>query len=440
LDRPRAPQIFAIAPEEREGLIKTEKIPFRLSPSSVSPFSSMSLPAAIAALESRTPEFTALLTRWSEINSGSDHAEGLSRMADALRATFSAAFPSAALEMLDADAPGYNPPGVKTLRYRCRPDATLQVLLCGHYDTVYGASDPFQSCRLQPDGTLNGPGVADMKGGLVCLLAALQAFEQTPHAARIGWEILLTPDEETGSHGTRAHFEAAAQRNHFGFVFEPARPSGDIIHSRKGTGGAIVTCHGRAAHAAKIPNDGRSAILGLAAFILAAAKIPAELPGTLVNTGNIRGGTPATNVVPDLATAELDLRVTQMSDEPKLFGRIRALAAEVEASHEVRFDLKLWLNRPPKENHPTEATLFPEFLRAAAAVGLPAFNWVHGGGASDGNFLGAAGLPCFDGIGPEGDHLHSAREYCCVATIAPRAANVALFLHRLASGEVPFPR
>ena len=92
------------------------------------------------------------------------------------------------------------------------------------------------------------------------LKGALEAFEQTPHAANLGWEVLLTPDEETGSHGTRAMFEAAAKRNHFGFVFEPARPSGDIIHSRKGTGGMVVTCRGRAAHAAKVPQDGRSAI------------------------------------------------------------------------------------------------------------------------------------------------------------------------------------
>ncbi len=398
------------------------------------------IPASISALPSRTAEFAALLTRWAHINSGSDHAAGLARMADALRETFSAAFPAATLEILSADAPGYNPPGVQALRYRLRPAAPLQVLLCGHYDTVYGANDPFQTCRTLPDGTLNGPGVTDMKGGLITLLAAVQAFEQTPHAAQIGWEILLTPDEETGTHGTRHLFEEAAKRHHFGFVFEPARPTGDIIHSRKGTGGAIVTCHGRAAHAAKIPNDGRSAILGLAAYVLAAAKIPAELPGTLVNTGNIKGGTPATNVIPDLAVAELDLRVTQMSDEPQLFARLRALAAEIGAAHDVKFDLKLWLNRPPKENLPTEAALFPHFQRAAADLGMKPFNWIHGGGASDGNFLGAAGLPCFDGIGPEGDHLHSAREYCRVDTIATRAANVALFLHRLAGGEITFPR
>lgn len=398
------------------------------------------IPPSISALASRRAELFALLERWANLNSGSSHAAGLARMAAELHATFAAAFPGAQFEELGADAPGYNPPGAKALRFRLRPSAPLQVFLCGHYDTVYGADDPFQTCRWLDADTLNGPGVTDMKGGVVTLLAALQAFEQTPHAAQIGWEILLTPDEETGSHGTRALFEDAAKRHRFGFIFEPARPTGDIIHSRKGTGGAIVTCHGHAAHAAKIPNDGRSAILGLAAFLLAAAKVPAELPGVLVNTGNIKGGSAATNVVPDFAQAELDLRVTKMTDEQPLFARLRALAAEVGAAHEVKFDLNLWLNRPPKENHATEAALFPEFQRAGTDIGMKPFSWVHGGGASDGNFLGAAGLPCFDGIGPEGDHLHSAREYCRVGTIVPRAQTVALFLHRLASGEVKFPQ
>ncbi len=401
--------------------------------------SSASVPSVITALSVRSGELSALLESWANINSGSSHAAGLTRMADVLRVTFSKAFPTAEFEELNADAPGFNPPGAKALRFRLRPSASRQVFLCGHYDTVYAADDAFQTCRWLEDGTLNGPGVTDMKGGLIVMLAALQAFEQTPHADNLGWEVLLTPDEETGSHGTRAMFEAAAKRNHFGFVFEPARPSGDIIHSRKGTGGITATCRGRAAHAAKIPNDGRNAILGLAAFLLASAKIPAELPGVMVNAGNIRGGSAATNVVPDFAQSEIDLRITRLADREPLFARLEALAKETAAAHDVKIELTGGLNRPPKENHPTEAALFPEFQRAAQDVGLKPFTWVHGGGASDGNFLGAAGLPCFDGIGPEGDYLHSNREYCRVATIVPRAQNVALFLHRIAAGEIKLP-
>ena len=349
------------------------------------------IPAPIASLSARASELSALLERWANINSGSGHAAGLARMVEALRQTFSGAFPTATCEELSADALGYNPPGAKALRFRMRPTASRQLFLCGHYDTVYAADDAFQKCRWLDDGTLNGPGVTDMKGGLVVMLAALQAFEQSPQAANVGWEVLLTPDEETGSHGTRAMFEDAARRHDFGFVFEPARPSGDIIHSRKGTGGVTATCHGRAAHAAKIPNDGRSAILGLSAFLLASAKIPAELPGVMVNAGNIRGGTAATNVVPDFAQSEIDLRVTRLADREPLFTRLEALAREISTAYEVKIEITGGLNRPPKENHPTEAALFPEFQRAAKEVGLKPFTWVHGGGASDGNFLGAAG-------------------------------------------------
>lgn len=396
----------------------------------------MTIPDAIAQLPSRRTELAELLVRWANINSGSGHSEGLARLAAELRTVFSAAFPAATCEELTADDTRHNPPGAKALRYRLRPDAPVRIFCCGHYDTVFAADDAFQSCRWLGADTLNGPGVTDMKGGLVVLLAALQAFEQTPHAAKIGWEVLLTPDEETGSHGTRTLLEEAARRHHFGLVFEPARPNGNIIRSRSGTGGAVATCHGRSGHAAKVPSDGRNAIVGLSDFLLAAAKLPAELPGVLINVANFRGGGAATNVVPDLARAELDLRITRATDRTVLFNRLEELARAASAAHEVEIELRLWLNRPPKETHPLEERLFPGFLRAASDVGLRPFSWEHGGGASDGNFLGAAGLPCFDGIGPEGDGLHSPREICRVDTLAPRAANVALFLHRLASGEL----
>ncbi|MDP1580582.1 MAG: hydrolase [Candidatus Didemnitutus sp.] len=400
----------------------------------------MSLPPSITALASRTAEFGALLEQWANVNSGSGHAAGLARMLAALREEFIRAFPAATCETLAADAAGFNPPGAQALRLRLRPAAPTQIFLCGHYDTVYEADDAFQICRWADPHTLHGPGVTDMKGGLVTLLAALEAFEQTAHAANLGWEVLLTPDEETGSHGTRQLLEDAARRCHFGLVFEPARPNGDIIHSRKGTGGVVATCHGRAAHAAKTPNDGRNAILGLAEFLLAAAKIPAELPGVLVNVGNIRGGSAATNVVPHRASAEIDIRITRAPDLPALWGRLHAIAFDVHETTGMKIELTGGLNRPPKECLPAEEVLFPEWQRAARDVGVAPFTWVHGGGASDGNFLTAAGLPNLDGLGPIGDQLHSDREHCRVDTLAPRAQIAALVLHRLASGEITLPQ
>ena len=397
------------------------------------------IPPSIAALPARTAELGALLERWANINSGSGHAAGLARMADTLRADFSHAFPAATIEEINTDAPGFNPPGSRTLRIRLRPAAPTQVFLCGHYDTVYEADDAFQVCRWLDATTLNGPGVADMKGGLVTILAALQAFEATPHAASVGWEVLLTPDEETGSHGTAHLFRGAARDHQFGFVFEPGRPNGNIIHSRKGTGGLVATCHGRAAHAAKVPNDGRSAILALAEFLLDAAKIPSEMPDVMVNVGNIRGGTAATNVVPHFAESEIDIRITKIADSEPLLARFQALADRINTRDGIKPTLKGGFNRPPKECLPAEEAVFPEWQRAARDVGVPEFTWVHGGGGSDGNFLTAGGLPNLDGIGPIGDNLHSDREFCRVETIAPRAQIVALVLHRVAAGEITLP-
>jgi glutamate carboxypeptidase len=397
------------------------------------------IPPSIAALPVRTAELGALLERWANINSGSGHAAGLARMADTLRADFSHAFPAATIEEINTDAPGFNPPGSRALRIRLRPAAPTQVFLCGHYDTVYEADDAFQVCRWLDATTLNGPGVADMKGGLVTILAALQAFEATPHAASVGWEVLITPDEETGSHGTAHLFRAAARDHQFGFVFEPGRPNGNIIHSRKGTGGLVATCHGRAAHAAKVPNDGRSAILALAEFLLDAAKIPSEMPDVMVNVGNIRGGTAATNVVPHFAESEIDIRITKIADSEPLLARFQALADRINTRDGIKLTLKGGFNRPPKECLPAEEAVFPEWQRAARDVGVPEFTWVHGGGGSDGNFLTAGGLPNLDGIGPIGDNLHSDREFCRVETIAPRAQIVALFLHRVAAGEIQLP-
>lgn len=389
----------------------------------------MTLPSSIAGLPARTSEFGRIVADWANINSGSGHVAGLDRMRATLRSAF-AGFAGAAID--EPPCPGT----AAALRIRMRPEAPVRVLLSGHFDTVYEADDPFQSCRWLDAEHLNGPGVTDMKGGLVTILAALEAFEATMHAARIGWEVLLTPDEETGSHGSRALLREAAQANHFGLVYEPARPNGDLVHSRKGTGGVVATCRGRAAHAAKVPNDGRNAILGLADFILAASHIPDDLRGVLVNVGNIRGGGPATNVVPDFATAELDLRITQASDRPQLVARLESIAAAINAREGFKLELKTWFNRPPKECGPLEEKVFAAWQQGAATVGVPPFTWVHTGGASDGNFLSEAGLPNLDGLGPLGDHLHSSREVLIVPTIATRAQLTALFLHRVAAGEI----
>ena len=394
--------------------------------------SASAIPTAIAALPTRATELRALLVAWCDQNSGSGNFPGLAAMLALLHPAF-ATLPGAIEEVALAGTPA------RALRLRVRPAAPLQLCLCGHYDTVYASDHPFQRCTQLDAATLRGPGVTDMKGGLVVMLAALQTFEQTPAAAAVGYEIVLCPDEEIGTHGTAPVLVEAARRNHFGLVFEPARPDGSLVRARMGTGSVIVTCYGRAAHAAKA-GDGRNAIAALAEFLFAAHRLPGELPGVLLNIGHIRGGGPATNIVPDFAESELDLRITRVADREPLLARLHALAAPINAREGFRLDLKFAFNRPPKECGPAEESVFAAWQQAGRDLGLAPFTWVNTGGGSDGNLLSAAGLPNLDGLGPLGDFLHSDRECVDLPSLVTRAQLAALFLHRLASGEIFLPR
>jgi len=377
-----------------------------------------------------------LLISWADINSGSDNFPGLDRMRAALAAGF-ATLPGATVEHLPlADTPA------QALRIRVRPTAPIQLLFSGHYDTVYEADHPFQRCTLLDERTLRGPGVSDMKGGLVVILAALREFERTsPHTVQLGYEVLLTPDEEIGSFGSGALFAAAGASRKFalGLVFEPARPNGDLVHSRKGTGNFVVTCTGRAAHAASPTRAGRNAIAALAEFLVGAHRIPDELPGVMLNIGNIRGGGPATNVVPDFAEAKLDLRVTRLADRDPFIARLLALAAPINQRDGLHVALTGAFNRPPFESGPVEAAALAAWQTSARELGLAPFTSVHTGGASDANNLAAVGLPCLDALGPIGDRLHSPEEFVVLPTLAERALLCARVMTKLASGEVKLP-
>lgn len=380
-----------------------------------------------------TPDLPTLrdrLIRWANQNSGSENLAGLAAMLDLLEADF-AALPGVKAERV----PCANTPA-QALRVRYRPEAPRQVLLSGHFDTVYGADNLFQRCELVDDRTLRGPGVTDMKGGLIVMHAALQSYLASSPPPVMGFEVLLTPDEETGSFGCAALFTEAAKRHRLGLVFEPARPNGSLVQSRKGTGNFIATARGRAGHAGKSPSDARNAIAALAEFLVGAHRIPAELPGILLNIGLVRGGSEATNVVPDFAQALLDIRVTRMADRDAVLARLNELAAPINTREGLQIEITGSFNRPPKECGPVEEAAFAAYQSCGKELGLAPFSWVHAGGGSDGNLLSAAGLPNLDGLGVIGDHLHSDREFCVLPSLVERAKLCALFLRKLAEGKV----
>ena len=379
-------------------------------------------------------ELRDLLISWAEINSGSGNLAGLERMRDALAASFGT-LPQARVECVPlAGTP------LQALRITVRPSAPTQLLMSGHFDTVYDADHAFQRCTLLDEHTLRGPGVADMKGGLVVLLAALHAFERSPHAAKLGYEILLTPDEEPGSAASRPLIEATARsgRFAFGLVFEPARANGDLVKTRKGTGIFTATCHGRAAHAGRDPENGRNAILALAEYLPQVHALNRELPGVMLNVGTIRGGS-TVNVVPDRAAAEINIRITRASDEATVLRRLHELAAPINAREGYRLEIGGRFNRPPKEASAYEEQLFAAWQACGRELGQE-FGWQDVSGGSDGNLLSAAGLSNLDGLGPVGDRTHSPEEFVRLPTIAERARVAARFLTKFAAGELALRR
>ncbi|MCF3648840.1 hydrolase [Synoicihabitans lomoniglobus] len=365
------------------------------------------------------------LIAWSAINSGSGHLAGLGRMADTLEAALRELTPH--VERLPLDDAGR-----VALRATCRPEAPRRVLCSGHYDTVFAADHPFQSAALNEDGSrLHGPGVADMKGGIVVMLAALAAFEKTAAAAHLGWTILLTPDEETGSVASAATIAAAAPGHLLGLVFEPARETGAMVRSRAATGEFHATMHGRAAHAGRDPENGRNAIVALAEVIAVINRLPDTIPDLLVNLATISGGG-TINIVPDRATVAINARASTSAAIAGFDEAWRNLVADWSARDGYRLEFTGQFNRDPLQATPVRDAHFATLQSCAADLGLAPLSWMHVTGGSDANLLHAAGLPCLDGLGPIGGGLHSTNEYIETASLTDRARLVASFLHAIA--------
>lgn len=367
-----------------------------------------------------------LLVTWAHLNSGSDHVAGLARMRATLEEMFREKLPGAVISAIHL--PGTD---AKALSVRMRPTAPVQVLLSGHYDTVYGAEHPFQRCEQIDEKILRGPGVADMKGGIVVMLAALAGFEQTPEREKLGWEVLLTPDEETGSTASRDALREAAQRHQLGLVFEPAREDGSLVRSRMGTGVFTITCRGRAAHAASPRREGRNAIVALAEFLVSAERIQNEIPGVLLNVGHIAGGG-ALNIVPDRAIAGINIRVARTSAVAAVQDALAALADAVNRREGFSLEITGGFDRPPLEPDARTEEAFAAWNDAARECGVALPGWLDVGGGSDANLLAEAGLPCLDGLGPVGGKLHSPDEYIELPSLGERARIATAFLTRLA--------
>ncbi len=250
--------------------------------------------------------------RWSSINSFSGIMAGLSSLSQILKHDFSLlegtlqSFSLPPRQIVDGKGVIIETPLGQAISFKKRAD-TIQILLTGHMDTVFSPSSYFQAIEEIDSNTWQGPGVTDMKGGLAIMLIALEALERSSHANKIGWEVLINPDEELGSPGSAFLFEAAAKRNQIGMVFEPAFPDGAFVSERKGSASYTVIIHGKAAHVGRDYSKGRNAIYALAELIKEIENEQLLDADSIINVGHIEGGGPI-NIVPNLAIARINFR------------------------------------------------------------------------------------------------------------------------------------
>jgi len=372
---------------------------------------------------------------WSAVNSGSRNLGGLERMADLLADAF-AALPGvlrlenpASVESVDATGKAIPIPHGRHLHLTVRPTAPVQLLLTGHMDTVFPEDHAFQSTRWLEDGVLNGPGVADMKGGLAVMLAALKAVEKSRLAERIGYEVVINSDEEVGSPASAALLAQAAGGKRAALTYEPAAlPDGTLAGARPGSGNFSFVVRGKSAHAGRNPEDGRNAVV--AASELALRLAMSKTPGLSINPAKIDGGGP-NNVVPDLAILRVNLR-PRTTDDQEIAARLIAKALdETAAAHEVFIEARGGFGRPPKPLTGEAEALFKLVREAGADLGQD-IGWQPSGGVCDGNNIAACGVPVVDTMGVRGGKIHSAEEYLIVESLAERAALSALTILRLA--------
>ena len=385
------------------------------------------------------PAMLAQTEAWTAINSGTGNLAGLGRQANALVEAFAALPGEIELRepgpVIAVDAAGREIASGhgRHLVLRVRPQAERRLLLTGHMDTVFPADHPFQEGEWLDDDVFNAPGAADMKGGIAVILHALAAFEQSEAAARVGYDVMINSDEETGSLSSAPLIAELARGKFAALTYEPsALPDGTLAHARGGSGNYSLIVTGRSAHAGRNPDEGRNAIV--AASALAVALKAMSHSDMSVNPARIEGGS-ANNVVPDHAVLRFNIR-PRTAEAAEAFKRdVRALIDDVASGHEVRIALHGGITRPPKPVDARAQKLFDLVADTSEALGRK-LGWQASGGVCDGNNIAACGVPVVDTMGVRGGAIHSPHEYMIASSLSERAALSAVVLHRLATGDL----
>ncbi len=383
---------------------------------------------------SQQPDMVQLLQNWAGIPSGSDDMEGLSKMATILQEAFAPLggsmerLPLAPRTVVDNQGVSQRLPQGDALHFHKHPEAPLRIFFGGHMDTVYSRERQASVEYLNP-GVLKGPGVADMKGGLVIMLTVLQALERSSLAGKIGWEVVINPDEEVGSSGSEPLLRACAKRNHVALLFEPSFPDGALVSVRKGSATYALVVKGKAAHAGRDFHAGRNAITALAQIMVDIHALNKRFPGVSINIGRVSGGE-AVNIVPDLAICHFNVRM-ESTEALQLFQEaLEEIITKARMEEGITIALHSEGARSPKNWNEKTARLFFLLETCAKELSIP-FETRPTGGVCDGNILAESGVPTIDTLGVVGGHIHTAEEYCILSSLSERAALTASLLQAL---------
>lgn len=399
---------------------------------------SHSITPLLEQIQANQPDMLKQTITLAEINSGSLNHEGINKVAEGFRSLYESladsieTVPLANQETVDDQGERQVLTYPDALVIRKRPNAPFQVLLGGHLDTVFAKDHPFQSCRWLDDNTINGPGTADIKAGLVVMHQALLAFEDHPLAEQLGWTVVLNPDEETGSIGSAALLAEEAQKAHVGMVYEPALADGTLAGARKGSGNFTLTVKGRSAHAGREFDKGRNAIAALAEAMSRLHRFN-EHKGLTLNLGKIQGGG-ALNVVADLAQCRFNIRTLDPSCQQDAERALKELVSSLNQQDGIQASLAGQFNRSAKPMTPAIQQLFDWLSDCGDRLGV-SVSYKATGGCCDGNNLAAAGLPNIDTLGVRGGLIHTPQEFFVVDSLAERAKLSLLLLDKLVTHQ-----
>jgi glutamate carboxypeptidase len=311
-------------------------------------------------------------------------------------------------------------------RRRLRPAQNARpILLLGHLDTVWDLGTLSRMPFRIRAGRAYGPGIFDMKSGAVMGLWAIRALRALNIQPASPVRFFLNSDEETSSNAFRRELLEEARKSRAVFVLEPAASGGRLKIARKGVGEFRITVQGRAAHAGVDPGAGVNAISELTKQIQRIEKFAQPRRGLTVTVGMIEGGT-RPNVVPERASARVDVRIPRLQDRSRIEARFRALRP---VNPEACLTVEGGINRPPMER-----AISRELFSRARALGCELGMEIEGastGGGSDGNFTAALGIPTLDGLGGVGDGAHALHEHVVIRELPRRAALLAALLATL---------